>query len=184
DYPVIRNNICWGNHDCGIHMNGDVNLGGDGIISYGLVENNICYDNGFGGGSAINCDGVQHTIIQNNLLYNNHASGISLFRIDGGGGSGYNVVVNNTILQPSNGRWALNISDGSSNNIAFNNVFYSTHAFRGSISIDAASMGGFKSNYNVQTDRMSTDGGSTVITLAQWQQNTQLDSNSFIALPD
>src|SRR6185503_4207632 len=35
DYPVIRNNLCWGNHDCGIHMNGDASLGGDGIISYG-----------------------------------------------------------------------------------------------------------------------------------------------------
>ncbi|HYV95431.1 MAG TPA: right-handed parallel beta-helix repeat-containing protein [Chitinophagales bacterium] len=183
DYPVIRSNLCWGNNDCGIHMNGDASLGGDGIISYGLVENNICYDNGVGGGSAINCDGVQHTIIQNNLLYNNHASGISLFRIDGGGGSNYNVVVNNTILQPSDGRWALNISDGSTNNIAFNNILYSTHVFRGSISIDAASMTGFKSNFNIQTDRMSTDGGNTVITLALWQQNTQLDSNSFIALP-
>src|SRR6185295_3582489 len=162
DYPVIRSNLCWGNNDCGIHMNGDASLGGDGIISYGLVENNICYDNGVGGGSAINCDGVQHTIIQNNLLYNNHASGISLFRIDGGGGSSFNVVVNNTILQPDDGRWALNIIGGSTNNIVFNNILYSTHAFRGSISIDAASMGGFKSNYNVQTDRMSTDGGSTV----------------------
>lgn len=184
DYPVIRNNICQGNTDCGIHMNGDVSLGGDGIISYGLVENNICYDNGLGGGSAINCDGVQHTILQNNLLYNNHASGISLYRIDGGGGSNFNVVVNNTILQPSNGRWALNISDGSTNNIVFNNVFYSAHAFRGSISIDAASMQGFKSNYNIQTDRMSTDGGNTVMTLSQWQQDTQLDSNSVIATPD
>jgi parallel beta-helix repeat protein len=183
DNPIIRNNTCWGNSDCGIHMNGDISLGGDGIISNALVEKNILYDNGVGGGSAINCDGVQNSIIQNNLAYNNHASGISLYQIDGGAPSSGNLIVNNTILQPSDGRWALNISDGSINNIAFNNIFYSMHSFRGSISIDAASLNGFKSNFNVQTNRMSNDGGNTNMTLAQWQQATQHDSNSAIATP-
>ena len=183
DNPVIRGNTCWGNNGCGIHMNGDISMGGDGIISNALVEKNILYDNGTGGGSAINCDGVQNSVIQNNLAYNNHASGISLYQIDGGGSSSGNVVVNNTILQPSDGRWALNISDGSTNNKAFNNIFYSSHSFRGSISIDAASMSGFKSNYNLQTNRMSNDGGNTNMTLAQWKQATQCDSNSVIASP-
>jgi hypothetical protein len=103
--------------------------------------------------------------------------------IDGGDGSSGNVVVNNTILQPSDGRWALNISDGSINNIVFNNIFYSTHAFRGSISIDGLSVQGFHSNYNVVTNRMSNDGGSTVMPLASWQSATQNDSNSVIAAP-
>ena len=182
DNPIIRNNICWGNNDCGIHMNGDISLGGDGIISNALVEKNILFDNGIGGGSAINCDGVQNSIIQNNLAYNNHASGISLYMIDGGAPSIANTIVNNTILQPSDGRWALNISDGSINNIAFNNIFYSTHTFRGSISIDAASMSGFHSNRNILTNRMSNDGGNTNMTLAQWQLS-QNDSNSVIAIP-
>lgn len=183
DNPVIRNNHCWGNNSCGLHMNGDISLGGDGIISNALIENNIMHDNGAAGGSAINCDGVQNSVIRNNLAYNNHASGISLYMIDGGGGSSGNVVVNNTILQPSDGRWALNISDGSTNNTAFNNIFYSTHAFRGSISIDAASAPGFHSNYNILTDRMSNDGGNSTMTLAQWQSTTQHDSSSMIATP-
>lgn len=183
DNPVIRGNHCWGNNANGIHMNGDISLGGDGIISNALVENNIIHDNGVAGGSAINCDGVQNSVIRNNLAYNNHASGISLYMIDGGGGSSGNVVVNNTILQPSDGRWALNISDGSTNNTAFNNIFYSTHAFRGSISIDAASMPGFHSNHNILTNRMSTDGGNSNMTLTQWQNTTQHDSNSVIATP-
>ena len=55
-------------------MNGDVSLGGDGIISNALVENNVIYDNGLGGGSGINCDGVQDSVIRNNLIYNAHAS--------------------------------------------------------------------------------------------------------------
>ena len=122
DNPVISNNHCWGNNANGIHMNGDVSLQpGDGIISNALVENNIIHDNGNAGGSGINCDGVQQSVIRNNLLYDNHASGISLYRIDGGGGSMNNLVVNNTILQPTVTRWALNISDGSTGNTVFNN---------------------------------------------------------------
>src|SRR2546421_10466 len=87
DNPIIRNNIIWGNHDNGIHMNGDVSMGGDGIISGALVEGNIIYDNGLGGGSGINCDGVQNSVIRNNIIYNEHSSGISLYQIDGGGSS-------------------------------------------------------------------------------------------------
>lgn len=184
DNPVIRNNTCYGNHDCGIHMNGDVSLGGDGIISNALVENNIIHDNGTGGGSAINCDGVQNSRIQNNLLYNNHASGIALFRIDAGGGASNNVVVNNTILQAADARWGLLIVGGSTGNIVFNNIIWSEHPFRGSIAIDAASISGFHSNYNIVTDRMSTDDGNTVISLDQWRQTLNADSSSFIAAPE
>jgi Periplasmic copper-binding protein (NosD) len=183
DNPVIRGNICWGNNACGIQLNADINLGGDGITTNALIENNILYDNGVAGGSAINCDGVQNSVIQNNLIYNNHASGISLYQGDGGGGSSGNIIVHNTIIQPSDSRWALNINTGSVHNIVFNNIFYSTHSFRGSISIDQSSIIGFKSNHNSLTDRMSDDGGNSNMTLAEWQQATQLDSNSVIAMP-
>jgi parallel beta-helix repeat protein len=80
DRPTVRGNVCWGNYMCGIHMNGDATSSGDGLIQYALVENNIVYDNGIGGGSGINCDGVQDSVFRNNLLYNNHASGISLYK--------------------------------------------------------------------------------------------------------
>ena len=40
----------------------------------------------------------------------------------GGGGASGNVVVNNTVHQASNGRWALNIQDASVNNTVFNNI--------------------------------------------------------------
>jgi hypothetical protein len=184
DNPVIRNNHCWGNNANGIHMNGDVSLQpGDGIISNALVENNLIHDNGNAGGSGINCDAVQNSIIRNNLLYNNHASGISLYKIDGGGGSINNLVVNNTIVQPTITRWALNISDGSTGNTVFNNIFYSDHSFRGSISIDAGSLPGFQSDYNALTNRMSNNGGSSTMTLVQWQQATGHDAHSVLATP-
>ena len=69
DRPVIRRNVVWGNRANGIHMNGDVSQGGDGIITGALVEANTIYDNGLGGGSGINCDGVQSSVFRNNLLY-------------------------------------------------------------------------------------------------------------------
>ena len=124
-------------------------MGGDGIISGALVENNVIYDNGRGGGSAINGDGVQNSTFRNNLIYNAHASGISLYRIDGGGGSTGNLVVNNTILVAADGRWALNIHDGSTGNTVRNNILYNYHSFRGSISVSADSLPGLVSDYNV-----------------------------------
>ena len=120
DRPVLRGNVSWGNHGSGIHMNGDESQGGDGIISNALISGNLIYGNAasvnggpLGGGSGINMDGVQNSRIENNLVYGNHASGISLYSIDGAEGSTGNVVINNTIHQPSDGRWAVNIRDGS-----------------------------------------------------------------------
>ncbi|HMD68656.1 MAG TPA: right-handed parallel beta-helix repeat-containing protein, partial [Chitinivibrionales bacterium] len=60
DNPIIRGNIVFSNNANGIHMNGDVSMGGDGIIANALVENNIIYNNGLAGGSGINCDGVKN----------------------------------------------------------------------------------------------------------------------------
>lgn len=169
DRPVIRDNTIWGNHANGIHMNGDVSAGGDGVISDALVEGNIIFDNGVGGGSGINMDGVQGSIIRNNLVYGNHASGISLYRIDGGGGSSGNRVLNNTVIVASDGRWALNIQDGSTGNTVRNNILWNAHPWRGSIDISADSLPGFDSDYNVVMDRFTTDDSNTVLTLAEWQ---------------
>ncbi len=47
-----RANTIYGNNANGIHMNGDISQGGDGIISSATVEVNVIYDNGLGGGSG------------------------------------------------------------------------------------------------------------------------------------
>lgn len=109
DYPVIRGNRCHHNDGCGIHMNGDLNMGGDGLVSHGVVERNIVWENGRAGGSAINCDGVSDSVIRNNLCYDNHASGISLYAIDAAEGSSRNEVSHNTVVMGPDGRWVLNI---------------------------------------------------------------------------
>ncbi|MBD3278347.1 MAG: hypothetical protein GF388_08610 [Candidatus Aegiribacteria sp.] len=169
DHPVIRYNQCHSNSGCGIHMNGDLSAGGDGIISDAVVEGNIIYENGTSGGSGINCDGVVESVIFNNLLYMNHSSGISLYMIDGASGSHHVEVYNNTVVQPGDGRWGININSGSTDATLLNNIVLSAHSWRGSISIDASSQPGFQSDNNLLEDRMSADGGSTVITLSQWQ---------------
>ncbi len=181
DNPIIRNNICRFNNANGIHINADASLGGDGIISGALIEANIIYENGVAGGSGINCDGVQDSYIANNLIYDNHASGISLYMIDAAEPSNGTAVVNNTIIQPDDGRWALNITNGSSNVVVFNNILLSDHAFRGSISTDAVALETLVCDYNICADRLSVDDGDTNISLAEWQALTGNDQNSVVA---
>ncbi len=184
DRPVIRGNTSWGNYANGIHMNGDVSMGGDGIISGALVENNVIYDNGRGGGSGINADGVQNSVFRNNLIYGNHASGMSLYRIDGGGGSSGNLVANNTIVGAADSRWALNINSGSTGNTVVNNALYSHHSFRGSITISPDSLAGFKSDYNAVESRFTLDDGDSVLSLDQWRAATGQDAHSIVAAPN
>lgn len=184
DRPVIRGNLIYSNNANGIHMNGDISAGGDGIISDALVEENIIFDNGVGGGSGINCDGVQDSIIRNNLIYNTHASGISLYRIDAGASATGNKVYNNTVIVASDGRWALNIQDASTGNEIRNNIFYSHHSFRGAVSVSADSLPGLVSDSNVVEDRFTTDDGNSTLTLAQWQSQTGQDTNTLVSDPD
>lgn len=181
DYFTLRGNRVHHNANCGIHLNGDLSMGGDGILSGGLIENNVIYENGTGGGAGINMDGVTTTTLRNNLLYNNHATGIAVFQIDGGTCSHDNEILHNTILMASNGRWALLIADPAcSNNHLFNNIFYSYHSYRGSLNLAGGSPAGFQSDYNVVMDRFTTDDGDSILTLGQWQA-LGYDAHSFLA---
>ena len=64
DGTTIRGNDISGSRTAAIHFNGDLSIGGDGIISGLLVENNMLHDNGQNG---LNMDGVQDSLIQNSL---------------------------------------------------------------------------------------------------------------------
>ncbi|MCC6492843.1 MAG: right-handed parallel beta-helix repeat-containing protein [Pirellulales bacterium] len=183
DRPTIRGNASWGNRANGIHMNGDASLGGDGIISGAVVSGNRIYGNGAGGGSGINMDGVQGSRIENNLIYDNHASGISLYRIDGGGPSSGNVVVNNTVHQAADGRWALNIQDGAVNNTVLNNILVSQHAYRGAIDVSSDSLAGLTSDYNAVIPRFNVGDAGAIYSLGQWRASTGQDAHSFAAAP-
>jgi hypothetical protein len=180
--PVVRGNVVHDNYAAGIHMNGDASQGGAGVITGALIERNVIYNNGAGGGSGINLDGVQDSVVQDNLIYESHASGISLYRIDASAGSSDDLVINNTILVAADGRWAVNINNGSSGDTIRNNILWNDHPFHGAITIDSSSRPGFASDHNAVVDRFSADGGKTVIDLAAWQA-LGYEQASFVATP-
>jgi hypothetical protein len=91
-------------------------------------------------------------------------------------------VINNTIVQASDGRWALNIQDGSTGNTVLNNILYNNHSFRGSIDISADSLPGLTSDYNVVMNRFLINDGA-VQSLAQWRAATGQDQHSIVATP-
>ena len=183
DRFVVRGNQLHENNNCGLHINGDLESGEDGIISNGLIENNIIYENGEGGCAGINMDGVTDTIVQNNLLYENLGTGIAIFQENGAVCSQNIQILNNTIVQAEEGRWAIYLSDDECiNNKIFNNIILTSHERRGSIVIPSESINGFESDYNVIMDRFSADDDDSVISLSEWQ-SLGYDHNSIIASP-
>jgi len=106
-----------------------------------------------------------------------------MYQIDGGDASKNNKVYNNTVIQPSDGRWNIIAVNGSTGNTLYNNILINYHSFRGSIAIDAASSSGFVSDYNILVNRMSNDDGNSNMTLSQWQ-SLGYDLHSMIANPE
>jgi hypothetical protein len=161
-------------------MNGDLSIGGDGIISDAQVYGNILHDNNQAAG--INMDGVENPVIYNNLIYNNHfAQGIALFQQDGAIVTSGAKVFNNTIIVPSDGRWGILMRDGANiNTEIYNNIIINQHAWRGCISAESISQ--LTSDFNITNDRMSASGDGSTITLADWQA-LGLDANTQIAAP-
>lgn len=187
DRPVIRNNVIFQNRANGIHMNGDIFTGDpavspdvDGMIRDPLVANNIIYGNGAGGGSGINGDGVVNARIINNLLYGNHASGISLYQIDGGAPSTGGQIINNTIIQASDARWAINLRDAATGATVFNNILFNLNASvkRGAIAALEGSEAGLVSDFNLLDPRFSLIDGGDAVDLASWSSVTGNDANS------
>jgi hypothetical protein len=182
DNPVVRNNVSFGNRKCGIQINSDASQGGDGIITGALVEGNILYGNGAGGGSAINFDGVQKSTVRNNLIYATTRNGIALFHDTAAEPATDNVIANNTIV--GTGYYSVSIANGSTGNAVFNNILY-TSSSRGSILVSRDSLAGFTSDYNAVVDRFNTDSEEGEFrTFADWQNFTGQDQHSFLATPN
>ncbi|MFZ1282269.1 MAG: T9SS type A sorting domain-containing protein, partial [Ignavibacteriaceae bacterium] len=151
--------------------------------SNAIVAGNVIHDNGVGGGSAINMDCVQDSKIFNNLIYNNHATGIAMYQIDGAEGSKNNKIFNNTIIHPTDGRWAMLVVNASTGNTIYNNILINNHSFRGSICLDEDSKPGFVSDYNRVVNRLSDDDGNSNMSLTSWQ-GMGYDTHSQIVLPE
>jgi|GEM_PF-1132822 len=182
DHPIARNNTIHDNFGCGIHNNGDISMGGDGLVQSALIENNIIYNNGAGGGAGINMDGAQGSTVRNNILYNNHASGITVYHGDASSGPLNDKYYHNTIDMPADGRYALQIQGSVGPVMVRNNILYNRNPNHGGLSYgDANDVANTDSDYNVM-DRMTPDDWNTLLTLAQWQAQGH-ETHSFSALP-
>lgn len=148
----------------GIHVNGDLSVGGDGIVSGLLVEANVIHGNAQNG---LNLDGVQASVFRNNLVYGNGRNALRAYAIDGAEGPLDLVVVANTLLTPAGGGWPLKLSEDLGGHVVFDNVLLTEDPDLGSISLDASP--GFQSAANAVVDRFSADGEASYLTLAEWQ---------------
>jgi hypothetical protein len=178
DYATIRYNVCHHNAGCGIQINADPSMGGDGISSGNVISHNILYENGTAGGAAINLASVRDTLVFDNLIYGNHAGGIAAWD-DGQGvqwGSKNNDYYNNTVHMPSNGRWAVNLKNGSTGSRVYNNILIHENSGRGGIELDTSSLSGFSSDYNILA-RISVD--DATMTLSAWQSGHSQDAHSY-----
>lgn len=174
DYNVIRNNHSHDNGSAGFHNNGDISMGGDGILSHSLIENNISARNG---NTDLSFDGIEHSVVRNNLCYG-AAKGIALFGIDAAVASRHNLVYNNTFVMPEDAWYAVVIRNHNPDqpdavgNKLFNNIFYhrSSREDIGSICVDKSAEEGFESDYNVVMEHFGIDDNAQVLTFAQWQE--------------
>jgi parallel beta-helix repeat protein len=181
DYGVISANTASNVAGDGIHTNGDASQGQgtSGIQTNLVIEKNVLSTtNTLYGGAAINCDGLVNSVIRNNLIYAAKSAGIALYALDASAPSTGNVICNNTVvLDAASPKHCLRFANGSAGNTVFNNILW--HAGSGcAICCDADSVP--VSDYNLVCDRFSLDGGSTIISLAQWRAATGQDMNSVL----
>lgn len=156
----------------GIHCNGDLSIGGDGIISELTIEANSISSSG--GNNAINFDGVQNSVIRNNLVMSSGHHALRAYAEDGAAGPRNLRIINNTFVT-SNG-WAVKLSQDGGGHVVFNNVLLGAV---GSLAVGGAST--LASNNNLVTGTYSDDEEATTLTLSAWRARTAQDSASISA---
>jgi len=121
DHAVVRRNHCYNNGRCGIQFNGDPNIpGGDGVMSFNLVEGNILHDNA----NCFNMTCMAESVVRNNLFYNQNTKGIALWDTMAGFqySSKNNLIINNTIIVDRCTRECIQIRRGATGNVIRNNI--------------------------------------------------------------
>lgn len=159
DNTVLSGNILSGNQRNGIHFNGDLYIGGDGLHTDLTITGNIIYENVANG---LDMDGVQDAIITNNVIYDNGRHAVRGFMIDSADGPANYLIANNTFH--GNSGWAVKLTQDDGGHVIFNNIFLGN---AGSVVIEDSSYA--QSDYNIVDDAFSVDGESTVGSLSDWQ---------------
>ena len=126
DNPAILRNLVENTGANGIQINADLSTGGDGLISNWRIEGNVVRN--VHGPAGFNLDGAINGVARNNVIYNAAKGGITLFQGDGAQASHSNVVVNNTVYDPTGSRAAIQVAEGANDNIIFNNILFAPQA--------------------------------------------------------
>jgi len=161
DNTTLRGNRSFNNAKNGIHLNGDASVGGDGLHTGIIIENNVLYDNT---GNGMDLDGMQDSTVQNNLVYGNGRHSLRVFQIDAAAGPKNLRIINNTFV--SGNGWAMKLSEDGGGHVIFNNILFSTSSSLGAICVGNTS---FSSDRNAVTGRFSVNNEASVIDLSQWQ---------------
>ncbi len=167
DYPTISGNRLHNNSAIGLHMNGDINSGGDGTISHAMVDGNMVYEND---ATGINLDGVTLSTFQNNLLYDNKLRGMAFFWQDGAVPSNDNQAIQNTIITPKDAYYGIGLNYGAIRNSFYNNIVLTEGSVPSFSSTSAIGDLEITSNFNLLPDQGAVvETVSGLYTLSQWQ---------------
>ena len=144
DNTIIRGNIILSNAVAGIHCNGDLSVGGDGLISGIIIEGNIISGNGQNG---LNMDGVQDSLVYNNIIYGNARHAVRAYAQDGAEGPKNLTIINNHLFADSD-NWPIKIADDTAGpdlggHVILNNILL---AQSGGIYTDSSNI---VSDYNI-----------------------------------
>jgi parallel beta-helix repeat protein len=178
DNTTLRGNVIHritrDNQASGIHINGDLSVGGDGVVSGLLIEGNVIYD--VTAQNGINMDGVQDSTLRNNVIYGVARNAIRAYRIDGGQGPKNLRFVNNTLHVTSGSGWNIKLTEDLGGHVFFNNILINDGP-AGSICTATTA---FTSNNNVVSsgNRFSRNGDASSVDLATWK-GYGYDSASF-----
>jgi hypothetical protein len=176
DFTTLRRNHI---HDlameesAGIHFNGDLSVGGDGIIEGLVVDGNVLHGLVH---NALNMDGVQDSLITNNLVFDVQAHALRAYAIDGAEGPVGLTVVNNTFDLSDDGRSPFKVSEDGGGHVVFNNILLTENENDGSIMVEDPA--GVTSSHNAVVDRFSPD-GDAIVSLVEWQA-LGLDAGSMV----
>lgn len=178
DNTVIRGNLLYNNASNGLHLNGDLSVGGDGLHQNVTIEDNVIYGNTANG---MDLDGVQASTFRNNVVYNNGRHGIRAFQVDGAAGPRNLVFENNTISVKS-GNTPIKLTEDGGGHTFFNNILVNEGTSGGSIVVGSPAVK--SSNNTFVNPGFSVNAGSSMITLAQWRSSTGGDASSLTSTQD
>ena len=182
DYPTAADNHIHDCASCGVHMNGDLSEGGDGMITGAVIARNKIIGCGSAGGSAINMDGVEKSTIEANVIDGNAAGGITSFKGDGKSGGSNNTIKGNLVrFAPGAGRFGIQLLHGSTRALLEQNIIDVTNG--PAVEVDEMSAKGFQATRNFYVppmDELKFSWKGREIGFQDWQAATGQDMDSHV----